>query len=171
MPTPHALFPFIEGTLGSIPSTQIQTQQFTDWYRYVRQVMLSADLRTKTDWEFFHVASVLPAGSIVGAADLGANIVYGLLVSTNSADAERDQFFLGEAAAAAAFSGVAVPANTAVFMYQIPAAATAGTREWHPFVFPQGIPCAAGPEVAADGRDGTDPAANAISVWVLLRDL
>ena len=171
MPTPHALFPFIEGTLGSIPSTQIQTQQFTDWYRYVRQVMLSADLRTKTDWEFFHVASVLPAGVLVGPADLGANIVYGLLLSTNSADAERDQVCLGEGAAAVAFAGAAVPANTVVFIYQLPAAATAGTREWHPFVFPQGIPCAAGPEIAADGRDATDPAANAISAWVLLRDL
>jgi hypothetical protein len=171
MPTPHALFPFIEGTLGSLGSTSVQNQQFSDWYRYARQLMLSAHLRTQTDWEFYYVQSVVPAGVLVAGANLVANIVYGVLVSTDSADAERDQVCLGEAAAAAAFSGAAVPANTVVWSFQPPAATVAGVREWHAFLFPTGIPCAAGPEIAADGRDGADPAANAISAYVLLRDL
>jgi len=171
MPAPHQVFPLIEGTLGSIPSTQVQSQRLSDWYRAVRQIMLSSDLRTQVDWDLYYVASAVPAGVLVAPADLGANIVYALLVSTDSADAERDHLALGEGAAAVAYSGAAVPANTVMALIQLPAAAAAGTREWFGYVFPSGIACAAGPEMAADGRDGADPAANAITAFVLLRDL
>jgi hypothetical protein len=58
-----------------------------------------------------------------------------------------------------------------MLIIQPAAAATDGVREWTGFVFPNGIVMAAGPEVAADGRDGTDPAATDINVYTLLRDL
>jgi hypothetical protein len=108
---------------------------------------------------------------LAAGANLGANIVYGVLIGQSSADVERDHVCWGEGVAAVAYSGVAVPANTVMLIIQPPAATTAGVREWTGYVFPNGIAMAAGPEVASDGRDGTDTAATDINVYTLLRDL
>ena len=73
------------------------------------------------------------------------------------------------------FDGTAALSNTAIAVIQPRAAGTDGTPEYVGLALiggpdTLGFPLDTGLSIGADGRDGTNPAADDIRVWTLYRD-
>jgi hypothetical protein len=162
MPAPHVIFPVLEGIVGSLSGA---TQPVALWVKQMKEIMLCGTNKDQTDWELATSEDVDQSVNVISASAVD---VYGVLISTNSADAEADWFVMTDTAAGD-FDGTAALDNDDLWVFQIPAAATDGTEEFHPFTFPKGINFPAGLDLGADGRDGTNPAADDIRAWVIYR--
>lgn len=158
------LLPQIDGMIATMPTTAAQA--VGKWLEQVKSQLRLTSVRDQTDWAFECSTDVDETGNAVRT---GASTVYALLIGTNSADAERDIFCLTDAASNT-FDGSAALDNDDLFTYQLPAAGTDGTEELHGHVFSQGIPCGTGITLSADGRDGTNPAADDVRAWILYRE-
>ena len=158
-----AIWPNLEGIVSQQSGT---SQRVAMWVELCKAVMRSDVLKSKDDWAFTSSTDVDQTGNDV---ETGARL-YGLLVATNSADAETDFIVADDDSdGTVTLDGTAALVNTVQFAYNIPAAATDGVEEFHPFVFPEGLPFTDHMVFAADGRDGTDPATDDIRVWALYR--
>lgn len=161
---PNTLLPMIEGLVSTMPTNA--PQAVGEWIKEVKSLLRLTAIRDQADWAFEASADVDQTGNAIRT---GASTVYAVLVGTVSADAERDWFVITDAASNT-FDGTAALDNDDLVAYELPAAGTAGTEEFHGMVFPQGVPCATGITVSADGRDGTDPAADDVRCWILYRE-
>lgn len=162
MPSAQEVIQTMEGAMSSIASMD---EPVAIWLKNMKEVMLQHSLKDETDWVFTAGEDVDQDTLAILAA---ACDVYGLVIGSVSADAERDWFVMTDIAAGD-FDGTAALDNDDLWIYQIPACATAGSEEFWPHVFPKGINFPAGLDVLADGRDGTNPAANDIRCWVVYR--
>jgi hypothetical protein len=162
MPAPEVVIPLIEGHIGSLAGAD---ESVALWVKLMKQVMLSGTNKDQTDWEFIGDLSIVEAASVISATAVD---VYGILIGIINADAER-KFFVMTDTAAGAFAGESALDNDDLWVYQIPAAATVGTMEYWPHVFPKGINFPAGLDLAADGRDGTTMVASDVAAWVVYR--
>lgn len=160
----NTLLPAIEGMVSTMPTNA--PQAVGEWIKDVKSLMRLTSLRDQSDWAFECSTDVDESANVVRS---GASTVYALLIGTNSADSEADIFCLTNATSNT-FDGTAALDNTDRLAFNIPAAATDGTEEFWGFVFPNGIPCATGLCLGADGEDGTNPAADDIRAWVLYRE-
>lgn len=163
MPAPHVIIPDLEAIASSLAGAD---QSVALWVKQMKEVMLSTNLKDQTDWQLGYDASVVEATSVISATAVD---VYGLLIGSISADAERD-FFCMTDTAAGDFDQTAILDNDDLWVYQIPACATAGTEEFWPHVFPKGINFPAGLDLLADGRDGANPSVGDIRAWVVYRN-
>ena len=167
MATPAAIFPVLEGLAGVVPATG--TQVVGEWIANLKQVLRSSPHRTYTDYAFQALSDIDEDGAVeTNTAPLTtATSVYGLLLGTVATDAERDWVVVADADTLT-FDGTAALANTVMAALQLAAAGT-GLESFEAVVWPNGIPLATGLTIAADGRDGANPAANDIRGWVLYR--
>lgn len=163
MATPTVIIPMLEGMVSTMASTA--TQAAGEWIKDVKSLLYLTRNRDLTDWEFEASADVDETGNVVRS---GASTVYAILWGTNSADAERDFAVLSDATSNT-LDGTAALDNDDIDVYQLPAAATDGTEEVHGRVFLNGVPCPTGITLAADGRDGTNPAADDVRAWIVYR--
>mgnify|MGYP001566744775 FL=1 len=157
----------LDSLLSIVPSANsIQNQAVSEWIKACKKLMLSTStLRSATDWNFVAQNDVDQTGDNILT---GVGTFYAVLVSTNSADAEED-FFACTDAATNTFDGTAALDNTDFLVFNLDAAATDGTEEYHGVIWENGRALATGLTVAADGEDGTDPALDDIRCWTLYR--
>src|SRR3989304_1979586 len=154
MSTPYEIFPRLEGIVGSI-GTGVK-QPVALWVKQMKEVMLSDKNKDKTDWEFAVSEDIDESANDI---ETGGKL-YGILIGQNSADAETDFFVAAnDADGTFTFDGSAALDNTVLFVTNLPAAATANTEEYHPFIFPHGISFSAHMVLGADGQDGANPGA------------
>jgi len=158
----------MEGMVSTMST--IGSQVAGDWVRMMKQVMHRVSLRDETDWEFMALSDIDEDGAAeTNAAPLiTATAIYGLLIGTNSADAELDWVAVFDADTTT-FAGESALANTCAAVLELPAVATDGTEELSAAIWPGGLPLATGLTICADGEDGTGPAADDIRGWVLFR--
>ena len=163
MATPNVIIPLMEGMVSTMPTTGAQAA--SEWVKACKSLMRLTANRDQTDWEFEASADVDETANVILSA---VGTVYAILIGTNSADSERDWFIITDATSNT-FDGTAALDNTDLYAYQLPAAGTDGTEELHGQVFYNGLPMATGICLGADGRDGTNPAADDIRAWILYR--
>lgn len=161
---PNTLLPMIEGLVSTMPTNA--PQSVAEWIKDVKSLLRLTQLRDQSDWAFEASPDVDESANVIRS---GASTVYALLIGTVSADAEADFVCLTNDTSNT-FDGTAALDNVDVFVFNVPAAATAGTEEFHGFVFPKGIPCGTGVSLGADGNDGTNPATNDLRAWILYRE-
>lgn len=161
---PNTLLPAIEGLVSTMPTNA--PQAVAEWIKDVKSLLRLTSLRDQTDWAFEASADIDESANVIRS---GASTVYALLIGTVSADAEADFVCLTNDTSNT-YDGTAALDNVDVFVFNVPVAATAGTEEFHGFVFPNGIPCATGISLGADGLDGTNPATNDLRGWILYRE-
>lgn len=165
MPAPEVVIPLMEGMVGSIANGK---ETASLWVKMCKEIMLATTHKDQTDWSFGCSEDVDESANDIETG----GVLYGLLIGQNSADAENDVFaVVADADGTYTFDGTAAIDNTALFMYNLPAAATDNTEELHPFIFPMGIDISGTNHMCfgADGEDGTNPAANDIRAWYLIR--
>lgn len=160
----NTLLPAIEGLVSTMPTNA--PQAVAEWIKDVKSLMRLTSLRDQSDWAFQASNDVDESANVIASA---ASTVYALLIGTVSADAEGDIFCLTNDTSNT-FDGTAALDNGDRLAFNIPDAATAGTEEFHGFVFPSGIPCGTGVCLGADGEDGTNPATDDIRAWILYRE-
>lgn len=163
MPAPHVIIPLMEGLVSTMPTNA--SQRVATWVELCKAIMRQQALRENTDWEFAVSTDIDETGNVVRS---GASTLYAGLIGTDSADAEVDWVVVTNATSNT-LDGTAALDNTDFFVFELPAAATDGTEEFHSFVIPEGLVLGTGFTVAADGQDGANPAANDIRGWFLYR--
>lgn len=163
MPAPETVIPRMEAILGSVAGG---TEDVALWLRLAKQIMLSASNKDQTDWEFALSSDIDETGNDL---ETGATL-YGMVIGTNAADAELDWVQVSDDGdGTLTFDGTAALVNDVKVAHYLPAAATDGTEELHPYLYPEGISFTNHMTVCADGQDGTNPATDDIRGWFLYR--
>ena len=163
MPAPEVVIPHLEGTVGQIAGGK---ESAALWVKQMKEIMLLTVHKDQTDWSFGVSEDVDESANDIETG----GVLYGLLIGTNSADAELDFFaVVDDADGTYTFDGTAALDNTVNYVTTLPAAATDGTEELHPFTFPEGISFTNHMVFGADGQDGTNPATSDIRAWYLIR--
>ncbi len=163
MPAPHLIIPRMEGFVST--QTGVQRQGVQLWVEAMKAIMSASSLRDQTNWNFDGSADVDESAN---NALNGAGTLYGVLISTDSADTEIDFVCINDNTSNT-FDGTAALDNEDIWTTALPAAATDGTREYHGFTMPTGIAFATGITIGADGVDGTNPATNDLHAWLVYR--
>jgi len=140
-------------------------QPVAEWIKDCKSLLRLTQNRDYTDWAFAASADIDETGNVVLAA---AATLYAVLIGTVSADAELDWVCITNATSNT-FDGTAALDNGDFIAFALPAAATAGTEEFHSLIIPEGLVMGTGLTTAADGQDGTNPATDDIRAWVLYR--
>ena len=161
---PSTLIPTIEGMVSTMPTNA--PQSVAEWIKDVKSLLRLTSLRDQSDWAFSAINDVDETADVIRS---GASTVYALLIANVNADSETNFFCLSNATSNT-FAGESLLDDDDVFAFQIPAAATSGTEEFHGFIFPAGILCGTGICLGADGRAGTSPGADEVRAWVLYRE-
>jgi len=163
MPAIGVVIPQLEGFVGSL--TGVEQRDGAAFVEMCKYIMRQETLRNATDWNFTGSADVDESANNVLN---GAGTLFGVLIGTDSADAELDLVVINDNTSNT-LDGTAALDNEDIFATILPAAATDGTREYHPYLFPEGIAYATGITIGADGDDGTNPAANDIHAYLVYR--
>jgi len=148
----------MEGLIGSQAG---MNQRIVLWMDCMKKIMLSENLKDKTDWEIALLTDVdeaAPAAQIEALTTRVYGILVGMLSTAMAAwvalDDDAGGGFTFDATVAITTAG------TARAIEYIPAAATAGVEEWWPFIYPNGIAIVTDAMLTMDGVDGTNLAAN-----------
>lgn len=171
MPSPQAILPVLEGMVSTQATGAGGRQEVGLWVELMKALLRAPGIRDETDLQFVLADDVDQTGNVI---DAGATHILGILVETDSADAERDWVAITDADSNT-FDGTAALDNDDVILIQPRAAGTDGTPEYVGMVFvggpdTLGFPLDTGLTISADGRDGADPAADDLRVWVLYRN-
>ena len=171
MPSPQAIMPVLEGMVSTQATGARGRMEPALWVETMKLLLRATGARDETDFEFALADDVDQTANVISTA---ATFVFGALVEQDSADAERDFVVLVDADSDTV-DGTAANANTYIAMVQPRAAGTDGTPEYVGVALiggpdTLGFPLDTGLTIGADGRDGTDPAADDLRVWTLYRD-
>ncbi len=168
MSTPHEILPRMEGILGTVPNADQAAAGLV--VKLAREIMLNAANKDQTDWEFRAISDIDESVTTSDNSFESGARLYVLLIGQASADASADVVTVtddadGAVTVAADSDVVSVP----VLAYKVPVAATDGTEELWPLVFPKGVAFTNYMSFGADGADGTNPATDDLRGWVLYR--
>ena len=168
MPAPNTLIPQIEGIMGSVAGGN---QRVALWVKQIKEVLLSDSNRNKSDFEFVALTDIDEDGAAeVNAAPLTtAGALLGGVIATVSTAAERSWVIFDDADTYT-FDGTAALDNGVMLAIQMPAATTAITEQFVPFICQDPLVFATGMSICADGRDGTNPTTNDLRGWILIRN-
>lgn len=165
MPAPEVVIPTMEAVMNTVAGAG---ESVALWVKTMKDIMLCGANKDQTDWEFEWSNAVIKTGPDL---ETGA-VVYGIVLGQKSSAAEADFVVIdADADGTVTFDGTAALANTVVFATQLPATATDGTFEYHPYAFHKGLLIGTTTHlcVLADGRDGTDTTTGDIEAYVLFR--
>ena len=171
MPSPQAILPVLEGMVSTQATGARGRMEPALWVETMKLLLRATGGRDETDFEFALADDVDESANVVSAA---ATFVFGALIEQDASDAERDFVAIFDEDSNT-FDGTAALSNTAIAVIQPRAAGTDGTPEYVGLALiggpdTLGFPLDTGLSIGADGRDGTNPAADDIRVWTLYRD-
>lgn len=171
MPSPSAILPVLEGMISTQATGAGGRQEVGLFVELCKALLRAPGIREETDLQFVLADDVDESANVI---DAEATHVLAVLVEQDAADAERDFVTISDLDSQT-FDGTAALDNGTIAIIQPRAAATDGTPEYVGLVFvggpdTLGFPLSTGLSIGADGRDGTNPAADDLRVWVLYRN-
>ena len=166
MPSPSAIFPVLEGLVGTTATGSAGGQEIGAWVRMCKVALTEIQaFRDATGFLFVLADDVDQTANVIDAAGTFFNAI---LIEQDASDAERDWVVVTDADSNT-FDGTAALDNDDILAYQPAATATNDTPEYAGIVVVPQIVLGTGLSVGADGRDGADPAADDIRCWILYR--
>lgn len=159
------VIPQIEGILATIPTASTSSQYVQTFVEMCKAIMRQPDLRDKTDWKF--TVSDDPDESANDVED-GA-VLYAALIGQASADASQDHIVFTNDGDGTLTVAAADACSVPTLLWKLPAAATDLTEEYHPVLFPKGVPFANHMCFGAEGEDGTNADTGDLKGFLLFR--
>jgi hypothetical protein len=170
MPAPEVVIPLLEGHVGSIANGGEGAALFV---KMCKEVMLATVHKDQTDWTFVNISDIDETSAATATAPETGAVLYGMLIGYVNATTTDEAIVAvcddADGTIAAFAAGDTRVTDDPKVQIKLQAAATEGTEELWPYLFPRGIPFASYMSFVADGEDGTNPATGDIRAWILYR--
>ena len=163
MPSPSAIFPIMEGLVGTQATGTAGGQEIGAWVRMVKAVLTEVEsLRSATTFTFALADDVDQTAVVV---DTGATAFLAALVGYDAATAGGDLIAFTDANGNT-FDGTAALDAGDFLVFTMAAATTEDTEEYQGVAYSKAFTIG-DLSIGADAQGGTDPATDDARVWVL----
>ena len=163
MPSPSAIFPIMEGLVGTQATGTAGGQEIGAWVRMTKVLLTEIEsLRSSTTFVFALADDIDETATVV---DTTAVSFLSTLIGYDAATAGGDLVCFTDASTNT-FSGAAALDATDFLVFTVPAATTEDTEEYHGLVYIKAFTIG-DLVIGMDAQGGTDPAADDGRAWVL----